>query len=223
MFLLFLALFLGALSAGFFALFRRLRLRGAKEPPAPPSAISRYWMRLRAWRDGRVRSPVPPPPVPEKWDIYSKRGSLKAVRAAGPHRPFFGLLYAFFFHWWIPVGIWRYGWGNTLTYLLVPILLGALLAIVAGALMGLKDESRMGIGLLISAPLRGYIGVQISFEDAKMRAETLLRRGWGREGQRTAESARKAKAMWRESAGEAKSSASQASGGKRYVTTSSNG
>ena len=90
----------------------------------------------------------------------------------------------------------------------MPILLGALLAIVIGALMGLKDESRMGIGMLISAPLRGYFGVDIPFEDAKMRAETLLKRGWRFEGQRIAESARKAKAMWRENAAAAKSSAS---------------
>jgi hypothetical protein len=135
---------------------------------------------------------------PKVWDVYAKGGKLKVLPAGNGARRAPGLAYAFFFHWWTPIGLWRYGFLWTLGLLVLPIATAALAAFAIGYPFNFHAEDNFVLGSFLATPLRGRVGVYLTHHDLRLRARILIRRGWQAVGSCEAKSAGVARALWQD-------------------------
>ena len=113
--------------------------------------------------------------------IFAFKGWSKQVKNAylmeqPKKRYFWGLSFAILFYYGFPVWWWRYGFLRSV-YLLVVCVGGLALALMALQALGAEEAGQsLGVGLLLSIPVRATAGLWVAHRDEAWRRAIVYKR-----------------------------------------------
>lgn len=111
------------------------------------------------------------------YEVFQRKGKWLALKSDNLFQLRDALFFAGFFYLWLPVLVYRYGWGKAFFLVALPFVgipLGALLASHYGG----APEARMFVGMVLAAFIRALLSIVVGVSSARWVREVRVIRGW---------------------------------------------